>query len=246
MIIEAPRDTPSQVKRDMPRKQYWGSDARFLLLSLIKNNPSFVERAEDIRHRFQQFEYKYPLDIVHPARGMTIGRWDETGCWHPHPGIDEENDAVQYCRELAALAQDFGLRCEWGPTAIHFLVNFRGTYPGDFWTAGARVTPLTVYVLLTPGTKWSHIKNDVVKEAKNQFEAAAATLREQSGFPMRDRGPENLEQNVELLYQRICLGLSPMEIWNKWESEHELDECLTYENTRNIISNTAQLLGISL
>ena len=63
---------------------------------------------------------------------------------------------------------------------------------------------------------------------------------------MRDRGPENLERNVELLYQRICLGLSPMEIWNKWESEHELYECLTYENTRNIISNTAQLLGISL
>jgi len=247
MVIRPPTNTYRQATRDMPRDQYWRNEARRLLLALIEENHGFQLRAKSIRNSFPQFTWQSMLEITRYGSGQPIGWWDETGQWHTRSGVNEDEDAVRYCREIETLTQEFGLRCRWGPDAIHYLVSRPGTYPGDSWWPLDEIVTITLEIQISPGTKWSDVKSGILKEAKRQFEAAASPLRERTGFPERDRGPDNLERDVRLLYKRICSGMSDLAIWRELDDELEKEgKWITYETVRGIISDTACLLGIAL
>jgi len=246
MIIRAATDTHRQVTRDMPREQYWQSEARELLCRLLEQNPDFEEAVGRVRAEFPQFKWHHLREIMRYGSGCPIGWWDQTGCWETRPHMNENDEAVRYCKEIEALTQEFGLRSEWGPMLIHHLVSLPGTRPVETWWMGDEIITITLQVEISPGTKWGDVKSGILREAKKQFEAEVKPLRDRMGLPERDRGPDNLERDIGLLYQRICLGLGDLEIWNAWEREHEDDEALTYERVREIISNTARLLGIAL
>lgn len=214
MVIRPPTNTARQSTRDMPRDQYWQGQARGLLLALIEDSPDFQDRAKSIRANFPQFAWQCMLEIRRYGSGRPIGWWDETGEWHTRSWVNEDDDAVRYCREIEKLTKEFGLRCEWGPDAIHRLVSMPGTYPGGFWWRGEEKITITLRVEISPGTRWGDVKSGVLKEAKRQFEAAISPLRERVGFPERDRGPDNLERNVRIFYRSVCLGLGPLQVWN--------------------------------
>jgi hypothetical protein len=187
------------------------------------------------------------LEIRRYGSGSSIGWWDETGKWHTRSWVNKDKDAVRYCREIEALTQEFGLRCRWGPDAIHHLVSSPSTYPGDSWWRQDESITITLQVQISPGTKWGDVKSDILKEAKHQFEAAISPLRERTEFPERDRGPDYLERNMRILYESVCLGLGPLQVWNDREiRERRPARGLTYEAIRDIVSDTAQLLGIAL
>lgn len=248
MVIRPPTNTHKQATRDMPRDQYWRGRARQLLLALIEENPDFQVRAESMRASFPQFTWQSMLKITRCGPGCSIGWWDETGKWDTRSGVNEDEDAVRYCREIETLTQEFGLRCRWGPDAIHYLVSRPGTYPGDSWWPLDEIVTITLEIQISPGTKWSDVKSGILKEAKRQFEAAVSPLRERTGFPARDRGPDNLERDVRLLYKRICSGMSDLAIWRELDDELEREGkgWITYETVRGIISDTARLMGIAL
>jgi hypothetical protein len=246
MIIRVPEDTHKQLTRDMPREQYWQSEARELLRVLLVQNPDFKSESCRVRAEFPQFKWRHLREIMRYDSGHFIGWWDETGCWVTRPRLDEKDEAVQYCKEIESLTHRFGLRSKWGPELIHHLVSLPGIQPVETWWMGDEIITITLQVEISPGTKWGDVKGGILKEAKSQFQAKVKPLRDATGFPERDRGPDNLERDVGLLYQRICLGMGDLAIWNAWEREHEDDEALTYERVREIISNTARLLGIAL
>jgi len=245
MLIQAP-DTAKEAVKDIPRDQYWRGEARDLLLRRIRKEALLMQDAEKIRDAFPQFSCAPWVDILCPKPRHPIGWWDDCGHFQIGAGIDESMSEVRYSREIESYVQRLGLRCVWGPEGVHYLVSWSGAYPGDYWVSQARIAQISMAVLFTPGLRWSAVKAQIVREAKRQFDAIAEPLRERAGLPDRDRGPENLERDVELLFVRVCLGLGPLEIWNKWERSHDLSDFLTVESVRQIISDTACLLGIPL
>jgi hypothetical protein len=245
MTIKPPTDTHRQATRDMPRAQYWQSQARRLLLAHLEENTDFQARAEDIKVRFPQFSYQSFLRIIQYGSGCPLVSWDKAGILDIREGL-EDDDAVRYCKEITDLAQTFGLRCQWGAGVVHKLVSEPGTYPGNAWNPQEEIVDITLQVRISPGTKWGDVKGAVLKEAKRQFDDAVKPLRERAEFPERDRGPDNLERNVEILYHRICLGLTPLEIFNEGDKNQGPGVGLTYEAIRDIVSDTARLLEITL
>jgi len=246
MTVRPKTDTHRRATRDMPREQYRLSEARLLLLVLIEQDPGFQSRAESVREQFPEFFGKTFSQIVSSSPGQPLGDWDETARWHPLPHLDNDSPNNLYCHEIEELTQDFGLRCKWAPQAIHMLVSEPGAYPGEAWWPQERTITIDLDVRVSPGTKWGDVKDGIMHEAKCQFEAEVVQIRKAAGFPARERGPDNLERDVKLLFQRICLGLGDLEIWNAWEREHDLDSALTYQRVREIISDTARLLEIAL
>ncbi len=245
MIIRPPRDTIEQSTRDMPRDQYWRSQARQILLNLIEENEAFQKRAKNVRNQFPQFKRKSMLEIRQYASGRPIGWWDKSGNWETRSEV-LENDDVQYCREIEKLTQDFGLRSGWGPEAIHKLVSKPGTYPGEFWWVPNKIMTINIEVEITSATRWNDVKKDILQEAKQQFEAVAKPMREQAGMPERNRGPDNLRRDVEILYQRLCLQRSASNMWNEGKRTPSVGTGLQPESIRDIISKTAKLLEINL
>lgn len=220
--------------------------ARFLLTQLIMKNPHFKKRANDIKQRYSEV-FEEPLNSLLTQKPQEhFGYWDNFGNWTTYPFVDEAHPRVQYFRDVEGLVQEFGLRCKWGPDAIHSMITMHGYYSGPGWWIDERELSILVKVNITSTTKWSDVRKAILDDAKHQFNAAIKPLREDANIPQRDRGTDTLERNVKILYKRICEGLSPLEIWNDDQLKEVPEFGLTVDTIKSIVSKTAKLLGISL
>ena len=216
----------------VPREVMLQGAAQAYLLELIAQDRRFQKEAERIRQQYPEL----------------VG-----GPWASFPLAGQATARAQeYARAIRELARNLGLRCEWGPEAVHNLV---GLPPGT-WTTPVAVFSapdpatiiITVEVEYYPDTTWEDVRRAILAEAKRQFEAARKRIRERYNLGQRDKFPHNLKRDVELLYKRICKGMGDLEIWKELDDELEKEgkAGLTYETVREIISDTARLLGIAL
>ncbi|MFZ5919302.1 MAG: hypothetical protein ACOYZ7_20410 [Chloroflexota bacterium] len=122
-------------------------------------------------------------------------------------------------------------------------------YELHVWPSASTMTEIVIKIEHNPATRWEDVKEKVLTEAKEQFDAARQKLREAEGLETsRDRKRANLERAVGFVFQRVILKRPTRSIWNRWDTDHPGDdpEALTEERLRSTISETAKLLDVNL
>jgi len=232
----------------IPREVDLRSVAQSLLLEMIAQDERFQERAKELRERYPDFIGGAWI----PSYILSLPSWARPIEWSSSNAGQDPGKVREYAQAIERLAQDFGLYCEWGAEAVHNLVSLPpGTWitpVATFFTPDPATITITVVVEYHPDTKWEDVKRVVLAEARRQFEADYKRVRKQHRLGQRDKFPNNLKRNVELLYKRICQGMGDLEIWKELDDklEEEGKEGITYGTVREIISDTARLLGITL